>query len=183
MASTPGFSTNTGISAVPEIDQGKDPELYQDALKIRNGIKILQGVIDTYNGINGEDSGNWPTVNPTAWVRTQNLNRVYAIASEAITQGAIVNLYNNSGVLTARNANATSAGKDGMAFANVSVASGAYGEYILQGMCYYIGGLTIGATYFLSNTNGLMASASGTVTQRLGKALGASAFYFNPQLV
>ena len=181
---TQGFSTNTGISAIPEISQDKYPEIYIDNLKLRNGIKILQGIIDTYTGALGEDPAYWDQqTNPANWNRLQNLTRTYAKASENIAAGAVVNFYNNAGVLGVRNANATAAGKPAHAWSTTAVNSGSYGEFCQQGTCFLIGGLTIGTTYYLSNTNGLIANGPGTISQKIGYAIGSSTLVFRPDLV
>jgi hypothetical protein len=179
-----GFSTNTGISATPEIDQTKDPEIYIDNLKLRNGIKILQAVLDTYTGALGEEPAAWSQqTNPANWNRLQNLTRTYALASENIAAGAIVNFWNNAGVLGVRNANATAAGKPAHAWATSAILAGAYGEFIQQGTCFLITGLTPGTTYYLSNTAGLIAAGAGTVAQKIGYALGAQTLVFRPDLI
>jgi hypothetical protein len=181
--SAQSFSTNLGISAQPEVPQAKYPEIYVDNLKIRNGIKLLQGVVDQYCGTLGEDPNYWGQQNnPGTWHRLQNLNRTYAQATEAIAAGAIVNFYNNGGTLGVRNANA-STGKPAHAWCTTAVAANSYGEFITQGTCYLIGGLTIGTTYYLSNTNGLVSASAGTVSQKLGYAIGSSIFVFRPDLI
>jgi hypothetical protein len=179
-----GFSTNTGISAIPDISQSQYPEIYVDNLRLRNGIKILQGIIDTYTGALGEDPAYWgQQQNPAAWNRLQNLTRTYGIASETITAGAMVNFFNNAGALGVRNANATAAGKPAHGWCTTTVTAGNPGEFCQQGACFLVGGLTIGATYYLSNTNGLIAPAAGTVVQKVGYAIGTNTLILRPDLV
>ena len=182
--SAQGFSSNTGISAIPDIDQTKNPDVYVDNLRLRNGIKILQGIIDSYTGALGEDPNYWgQQSNPANWNRLQNLTRTYAVATEAISAGAAINFWNNAGVLGVRNANASAAGKPCHGWSTTSVASGAPGEFVQQGTCFLIGGLTIGATYYLSNTNGLISTGPGTISQKIGYAIGANTLVFRPDLV
>lgn len=182
MASQEQYSTNLGISSLPEFSQKDFPELYVDALKLRGALRTLQGALDRYTGVLPIDQQYWSTQGVNS-VRLQNLSPVYAIAGEDIVAGAIVSFYDVSGVLTAQNANATAAGKPARAFASGIVATGSYGQFILCGINPYIGGLTNGATYYLSNTNGLIAPAAGTILQRIGFAVGTSKLYFNPDLV
>jgi len=178
------FSTNLGIAALPAINQTDYPDIYWDNLKLRAGIQILQGVVDTYCGTLGEDPNYWnQQSNPANWNRLQNLTRTYAQATEAISAGSIVNFWNNGGTLGVRNANASAAGKPAHAWCTTTVASGAYGEFIQQGACFLIGGLTIGATYYLSNTNGLVSNGAGTIAQKIGYAIGTSTLIFRPDLV
>ena len=182
--SVQGFSSNTGISAIPDIDQTKYPDVYIDNLRLRNGIKILQGIIDTYTGALGEDPNYWgQQSNPANWNRLQNLTRTYALVSENIAAGAAVNFWNNAGVLNVRNANASAAGKPCHGWCTKTVTAGNYGEFIQQGTCFLVGGLTIGATYYLSNTAGLISPGPGTVSQKIGYAIGANTLVFRPDLV
>lgn len=46
MATTPTFSTNTGLSVIPEIDQKQYPTIWNDLMRVRNAINILQQAID-----------------------------------------------------------------------------------------------------------------------------------------
>lgn len=182
MASKQSFSTNTGISAAPEFSSTEYPELYVDALKIRGGIQVLQQALDQYTGVVGISQALWSTAAATQ-NRLSGLTRQYAVAGVNISQGQTVYFYSVSGVLTAGLANATSTGKPARAYCNGTVSAGAYGEFILEGICPYIGSLTLGATYYQSNTDGLIAPASGTILQRIGFSLGSSTLYFRPDLV
>ena len=44
------YNTNLGLSALPEIDQKKNPEIYAELLRIRNALKVLQGAVDILSG-------------------------------------------------------------------------------------------------------------------------------------
>lgn len=181
---TGSYSTNLGVSATPEIPQDKYPEIYIDNLKLRNALKTLQSVMDIYTGALGEDPAFWANQsNPTSWYRIQNLTRIYALASETIVAGAIVNFWSNAGVLNVRNANASAAGKPAHAFCSTAITAGSYGEFIREGACFLIGSLTPGTTYYLSNTAGLIAAGAGTIPQKIGFALNSSTLIFRPDLV
>ena len=183
MAQNPGYSTNTGISAIPEIPSDKYPEVYVDNLKLRNGIKVLQGAIDTYTGALGEDQAYWSAVSSVSRHMVKNLTRIYAKAGEAITAGAMVNFYDiGSGVIGARNASAAAAGKPARAWSTTTIAAGEFGEFIEGGVSTLVSGLTVGTTYYLSNTAGLISAAPGTVSQKVGYALGTSLLSFRPEL-
>lgn len=47
------FSTNTGLSALPEYDQSKDPAAYAEFLRMRNAFQALQAAIDGLGGAGG----------------------------------------------------------------------------------------------------------------------------------
>lgn len=176
------FSTRLGIAQFPEIDQAKYPTIFADALRVRQALTILQGALDTYTGATGADPANWSQLDPMSWDRLANLTRTYVQATEAIAAGATVNFYNNSGTIAARNANAA-AGKPAHAYANAAVVSGAWGEFIRQGACKIISGLTVGATYYQSNTNGLITPTAPAIKQVVGYAMSPTTLVFQPTII
>jgi hypothetical protein len=182
MASRQGYSTNTGLSAAPEVDATKYPDVYTDNLKIRNAIKVLQNAIDIYCGADSPDPSTWGTLEISKY-RLQYLTRGYALATEDINAGQLINVYSSAGDPRIRLANATAVGKPAHGFATTSVKSGAFGEFVGEGVCRLISGLTPGVTYYLSNTAGLVAAGAGTVLQRVGFAVGQTALIFRPDLV
>jgi hypothetical protein len=95
----------------------------------------------------------------------------------------VVNFYNNGGVLGVRNANGSTAGKAAHAWSGAAVASGNYGEFFREGICYLIGSMTIGTTYYMSGTNGLISNVPGTISQKVGYAIGTNTLVFRPDLV
>lgn len=174
------FSTNTGLSATPEVNQNTDPQLYGESLKLRGGIRSLQGALDAYTGVLGEDPDFWSTLSPEQWILLQNHTRVYCKATVAIGAGQIVNLYNNAGLLEARLADAATP-QYARAYATAAVSAGVFGEFRLMGVVT-ITGLTPGAIYYLANTAGLVAAAAGTNPQMVGWALSSTKLFFNPTL-
>ena len=111
-------------------------------------------------------------------------------ASENLSAGAMVNLYNNSGTLTARNANATDATKPAVGFVLAAVTSPANAQvYFIGAENNAVSGLTIGSPVFLSASTpgGVTAtapSAAGNLVQQISfAALTASEFVFCPNTV
>lgn len=47
------FSTNLGLSALPEYPQAKDPEIYAELVRVRNALRVLQAAIDGIGGVGG----------------------------------------------------------------------------------------------------------------------------------
>lgn len=182
MSLNQSFSTRTGLSVLPEIDQQQYASIYLDALRIRQAIQILQAALDSYTGMGVIPSSQWSQLTPLSQDKLANLTKTYVQATEDIGLGKMVNFYNNSGVVAARNANA-STGKPCHAYANSAVTTGNWGEFIRMGATSFISSLTVGATYYLSNTDGLISPTPGTVSQKLGYAMGTSLFVFNPALV
>ena len=106
-------------------------------------------------------------------------------ASEALSAGDLVNIWNSSGPKM-RKADATVAGKEAHGFVLAAVTSGATGtvypeENVLSGLS----GLTPGATQFLSVTAGgrteTAPTGSGNVAQVIGVALSATEILFRPR--
>lgn len=111
---------------------------------------------------------------------------VTAPASEALAAGAAVNLYNNGGTLTARNADASTAngGRKLDGFVIGAVASGATATVYRNGLNTGLTGITPGADYFLSTTPGQFTttapSAAGQTQQYAGKGISASSLDVQP---
>jgi hypothetical protein len=177
------FSTNLGLATFPEIDQSKYGSIFSDNLRIRQALQTLQAALDKYTGALGPDSAAWSSIDPASYALTSRIQRFYALASEDIAQGAMVNLYNNAGTINARNSNGSAAGKAVRAFANSAITSGSYGEFILGGVNPYISGMTPGTLYYMGNTNGTISATAGTVSQKVGYALTASKLFFQPELI
>ena len=180
------YSTNLGLGPLPEFPQSESPSIFSDGVRVRNALRVLQAALDEKTGeIIPEDFSTAGTTGITI----QNYTRVYAKATDSMLRGHMVNLWDSGGVLCARKAYASVPGRSCHAFCNTDTASGAYGEFILQGMCYYIGPLVIGTRYYLANATtppvdaGLISATAGGIPQRLGIALDTQAFYFRPDLL
>ena len=182
MSNQQTFSTKTGLSVLPEIDQQQYPSIYLDALRLRSALQAIQAALDNYTGMATIPSSIRSQLTPLSQDKLANLTKTYVQATENIPAGRMVNFYNNSGTIAARQANA-STGKPCHAFTNVAVTSGDWGEFIRMGACTSVSSLTIGSTYYLSNTDGLISLTAGTVSQKIGYAMGTSLLVFNPALV
>ena len=109
---------------------------------------------------------------------------ITGIASEAISAGAFVNEYNNSGVVTFRNADCTTNGKKAIGFVLAAVASGGIASvYTLSQTNTQLSGLTIGADYFLSTIGTISLSQpvppTGVLSQLLGQAISTTSLIFS----
>lgn len=119
---------------------------------------------------------------PTS-VLANNMGRFYVQATEAILQGAPINLYNFGSICAVRNASsAASRQSDGFCSTTGGIASGVIGEVVLgEGTATVAQVLVPGTRYFLG-TGGTYAtvgsSAAGTINQSLGVALTSSVLYF-----
>ncbi|MBS3025577.1 hypothetical protein [Acidiphilium multivorum] len=122
-------------------------------------------------------------IDPTMLGAASGEASISATASEAISAGAIVNVYNNAGTVSVRNADNTAAGKEATGFALAAIASGATGTVTLQGVVTGLSGLTPGAYQFLGTVGALVSappSTSGSITQIVGTALSATSVMFRP---
>lgn len=106
------------------------------------------------------------------------------ISSENFSAGALVNIWNNSGVSTARNADNSNA-RAAIGFVLVSSSSGATVSVYLPGTPNTaLSGLTPGALYFLGTVGAVTVTPPTTATdivQQVGYAGSASELIFTPQ--
>lgn len=99
-------------------------------------------------------------------------------ASEALAGGDFINIWNDSGTVKMRKADATTSGKPAHGFVKDAVESAASGIAYLDGMNDQLSSLTLGADYFLSTTPGGVTatppSSTGNIVQYLGTAMSAT---------
>jgi len=174
------------IGQFPEID---DPRLFAGLLPLYTAINQIQAGLTQFCGIAQQTSDTWGDLAASRTVYPQNHHRLYLPAGEAISYGYMVNLYNNAGVLNARNANATNNTKMCHGYCNEiggSAGGGAYTEVIVLSGMVITSGLTPGTRYFLATTNGLITAtapvAAGNIEQVVGIALSATEFLFDTTL-
>lgn len=111
---------------------------------------------------------------------------ILATATESIASGAWVNVYNNGGVISVRNADATTNGKPAHGFVTAAyVSTNIATIYAPSNTNTALTGLTLGAEYFLSTTPGAGVattppSSSGNIVQRLGVADKVTEIVFFP---
>jgi hypothetical protein len=173
-------SINTGL---PNIPDPPDPDFFAEFTRVYNAIRNLTLAIDSYTGALPADTANFSQTPPSSSILSQNVLRVYVPFGVTIAYGQMVNLYNVSGVLTARLAAANVGGLQAHGWCSIPASSGAYGEIMLGGLSKGVTGLTPGTTYYLSNTPGAVSTTPGTVSQRLGFALGTDYMFMQPQLI
>lgn len=103
------------------------------------------------------------------------------VASEALSAGDYVNVYDDTGTAKVRKADATTAGKEAHGFVLSAVSSAALATVYFEGTNTAITGQTAGVVY-LATTAGVGSitppSAAGNVVQRIGFAVSATAMNF-----
>ncbi len=103
------------------------------------------------------------------------------LASETLTSGDFVNVYNNGGTANVRKADATTSGKEAHGFVLVGVSSGATATVYFEGSNTAVTGRTPGVQ-FLSTTAGqstvIVPSSTGNVVQKIGFATSTTSINF-----
>lgn len=104
-------------------------------------------------------------------------------ASEALSAGDLVNVWNSTGAKV-RKADATTAGKEAHGFVLSSVSNGASATVYFEGSNTSVTLLTPGVYYLSTTAGGVTATApsgSGNVVQRVGFSTSATALNFQSQ--
>ena len=104
------------------------------------------------------------------------------VASETLSAGDFVNVWDDAGTAKVRKADASMAGKEADGFVVSAVTSGQSGLVYFEGRNSGLTGLTLGARYYLSTSPGATTSTapagSGNVVQYLGRATTATSLVF-----
>lgn len=104
-------------------------------------------------------------------------------ASETLSAGDVVNIWDDT-TAKARKADASASSTKAMGFVNAGITSGASGTVSYDGVITGLSGLTIGATYYLSETAGQITATppttSGAIVQKVGWAKSATELVFEP---
>jgi len=151
-----------------------------------NAFLQIQQAMHQYLGLGQQLQTLWDQIRYDQTLHTFSPNRLYLRASEDISYGFAVNIWNDAGTLKFRKANATNNTKPCHGFCTTlgGILSGTFGEVIVNfGMLVGVAGLTTGTRYFLSTTDGLITStapvAAGNIEQVLGLAMDTGALLFN----
>lgn len=104
------------------------------------------------------------------------------VASEALSAGDLVNVFNNGGTPNMRKADASN-GRRAHGFVNASVSASASGTIYFEGTITGKTGLTIEAPVYLSTTGSTTQTAtttSGHIVQEIGIAVSTTEISFEP---
>ena len=180
------FSTNLGLGVLPEFSQAQDPAIFSDSVRVRNALRVLQGTLDERTGYTSP--ADMSTAGAT-YITQQNYARIYVKTSQDFLPGEMARFANIAGAIVAESAYSNGVGHAAKAFAKTTIAAGVFGEFILEGMCYSLTGLTPGYTYYLADVtggfprSGRVANAPGTVLQAVGFAVTTTSLYFRPTML
>jgi hypothetical protein len=161
---------------------------------ITNNAGVLTEILAPVTSAGAADAGKLPALNSNGKLDQTVMptgigpDTLSVVASEALTAGNFVNLWNNAGAFNVRKADATTAGKEAHGFVTASVANGANATVYPRGTNDQVTGLTPGPVYLATTAGGVSGtapSASGNVVQRIGFAASATtiAFQFSPPIV
>jgi hypothetical protein len=179
MAASQRFSTNL---VVPAGSSATDVKTNEEITYIFNALRAIAIRIDEVSGALSPEKTSWGAIKPQSSIIGSRMYKVYAKASQAISYGAMVNLYNlTATTCQARYARANSPSTAANAFCNVpaGIASGEFGEFICgPGLNNGVGGLIPGTWYYLSHTslsgqvqNGPPPAGAGNIYQNCGFAV------------
>lgn len=158
---------------------------------ISNSSGTLQEVIANQVSAGAGDAGKIVALNSTGQLDTTMMPTGIApdtaaiTASEALSAGAFVNVWNNAGAFNARNADGSTSGKEAHGFVLSAVASSGTATVYFNGTNNQVTGMSPGMTYLSGTTpGGAVASAptgSGKTVQRLGLATSATSINYTLQ--
>lgn len=144
---------------------------------------VLQENLPTTTSAGAADAGKLPGLDSTGRLDMSMMpvglgaHTQVITASEAISAGAFVNIYNNAGAFAVRNADAAT-GKRAHGFVLAAVANGAQATVYPDGLNTALSGLTAGEYYLSDSAVGAIVSTppttAGHIVQRVGVAMNAT---------
>ena len=158
----------------------------QKPVQLVNGVLTEVTAVDASTG--ASDAGKIVALNSSGLLDTSMMPAGLGVdinvfpATENLAAGDFVNIYNSSGTMSCRKADAN--GKPVHGFVTASVTSGQNASVIRRGTNSQLSGLTLGASYYLSgSTPGAITTTvpttSGHLVQFIGVAHSATALSFD----
>jgi hypothetical protein len=155
-------------------------------------IKNVSGVLTEDTALQAStgagDAGKIIALDPTGKIDNSMMpigigaDTAVIIASEALSAGNFVNVWNNAGIASVRKSDGTTSGKEAHGFVLSAVANGANATVYFEGTNTQVTGQTPGKV-FLSTTAGAATStapsASGNAVQVIGFAVSTTAINFD----
>lgn len=156
-----------------------------------NYLAVIAGKFKEVAGLvvsaGAADSGKIPALDASGRLDTSMMpvgigaDTAQLVASEALSAGNKINVWNDAGTAKMRKADATTEGKEADGFVLAAVSSGATGTAYFEGRNTMLSGLTPGPYYLSTTAGGVTAtppSGSGNVVQRVGTAVSATEMNF-----
>lgn len=169
---------STVVTGIPETPAGVNDKDYSLLVPLYRAVNLLAQQVSILTGTAQYDAVDIAGGGPFAQFQAQRMYKVRPVANVALPYGALVNLYNNAGVLTARLADRTDGTKPAHAIVDdpLGATVGAYANCImLHGVCAGVSGTAVGTQYWLG-TAGTMQNTkpatAGNLAQRVAIGLG-----------
>jgi len=184
MSDTQALSVDLGIPQVPDFVTN-DPVMFAEFQRMYNAINNLAYTLDAYSGRAPLTEAIKRQYEVGTLTRSQYLDVIYAQATVNIPAGAAVYTRWNAGAerydAYLAHASGPTTFCTGFCATDGGVIAGSLcAVQWSAGIVPYIGGLTEGQIYYLSDTPGTISNAPGTYTQPLGYAVAPTYFYFTP---
>jgi len=170
-------------SGLPSVPAGLPDKEHRLLTPIYLAFNSLARTISGATGMVTYTPGEMAASSPIAALGTQQFTRVFLRATVDIAFGKMVNIFLDSGEMSARLADSTNNSKPASAVCNQleGVPLGTTGEFLLYtGYTAGISDTVLGATYYLG-TNGnsqlTRPSGAGSIIQAVGIGFGSLGFY------
>jgi hypothetical protein len=158
-------------------------------MAVQKPLQIVSGIITEVTAVESSagsgDEGKIVALNASGLIDPTMLpasGSTTFTSSEAIAAGALVNIWNSTGVKV-RNADNAAIGKQAHGYAPSAITSGATGTIVLgEGIITGLSGLTVGVQQFLGSAGAVTATpptASASIVQPVGVAISASSLSFD----
>jgi hypothetical protein len=158
---------------------------------LSNNAGTITEVHGTQVSAGGANANQIPALNASGVFDTSLLptgigaDTAQIVASEALSAGAFVNVWNNSSAFNVRNADGSTSGKEAHGFVLAAVSSSGTATVYFAGTNNAVTGVTAGVQYLSSSAVGGFSSTapsgSGQTVQRLGVGTTSTAIDFNRQ--
>lgn len=190
MAQDSGTLNSPVQTALPQTAQGMPKEIQPYFQEVYDAIYQLELALVNFCGIAAQPKSIWSQLTASQTVFAQNGHRTYLQATETITGGGMVNVFNSGGKAKVQNATAAGLLKPCHGYCNVA-GGGVLDDFLeiimFKGLCTLFSGLTPGQQYFLSTVAGTIQAApvvsAGNTEQFLGVALDSNSLFFNSHYV
>jgi hypothetical protein len=178
----PKFQINSGLPSLPS---GLKDDAYNLVAPLYRALSGVAQQLSLQTGAVQFAPGEMAQVDPFSLLQSNRLSRIFVQATEALSYGQLLNIYDSGGTLSARKADALDLSKPAHAICDQvgGIANGQSGEALfMSGRTLGIGGTTVGAAYYLSTDGAIQLTppvATGVINQIVGVGLGSGGFYLN----
>jgi hypothetical protein len=158
---------------------------------LKQGLTAIEEVEAKASSAGAGDAGKIVALDGTGKLDTTLMpsgvgaDTLSVVASEALSAGNLVNIFDDAGTTKARKADATGGvAKKADGYVLAAVTSGASATVYFDGTITGLTGLTAGSNYYLSTTAGgtttTIPTAATNIAQLIGKALSTTSISFEP---